>query len=406
VADREAWEGEVRECLTDQASGTPLPRTDLAGTAISRARRRQRGRQVAGLAAVVGATVLAAGVLLQDWQGSGAGQLGPATGLIGEAPTEPAAVPAQLASHPRLAVTLAADLVGDAVGGGLVLATGDGRTLDLAPMDQVTSAHRVGEGWAVVSGDPGVIRLWWVTPDQPPVSLLAGLDAVVVEGERVAWRNGAVLSAATLSGDGRLQDRWITPAPDRDGMPVGFLGEMVLLASTDPAGSDVWQPGPRDHVPAWNNRVVRVYGALPDGQGAVGLVPPEPGAGGSCLARLTIQPDLSPAEVRCLPGELSASGPAALSPNGRWLITTAGGASTRLVLVDVAAALAEQPAVTELPDLSPPAGRPVWLDPSQALVPTAGSLVRLVPERLLVGAPGGAEVMVRSPARVLVVQPG
>jgi hypothetical protein len=407
VAEREAWEGGLRECLTDRASGTPLPRPDLAGAAISRARRLQRRRQVIGLVAVVGATVLATGALLQDWQGSGGADLRPATGLVGDPVTAPPtlAEPVQLAGHPALAVRLAVDLVGDAAGGGLALATGDGRTLDLEPVDEVVSAHRVGAGWAVVSGDPGTTRLWWVSPGRAPVTVLAGMDAIVVEQAQVAWRRGAMLATATLSGDGGLRDRLTTSAPDRDGQPVGFLGRTVLLASAHPAGWDIWQPERGDYLPAWNDRVVRVYGLMPDGQGAVGLVPPEPGATGPCLARLDLQRELAPTKVRCLPGELSAGGPTALSPQGQWLIATVDGTGAGAVLVDVAAAFAEQPAITELPDLPSLAGRPVWLDPDQALVSTAGSLVRVVPELLLAGAPGGVEVVARSTEHLLVVEP-
>lgn len=401
----------MRDCLTGQAARGRLPRTDLAGAAISRGGRTRRRRQLVGLLAVIGATVLAAGVLLQDWQGSAGSSVGPAAGRIGH----PATVsptpdrPAEPAYDPALPVTLAADLVGDGAAGDRVLATGDGRTMSLDAVGTVGSAHQVGAGWAVVSGDPGTTRLWWVDPGGVAVSRLAGMDAIAVEHDQVAWRRGAVLATARLSSQGELVQRSTTAAPDGDGLPVGFLGEAVLLASTDPAGWDTWLPTAGDHRPAWNYQLSRVYGALPDGQGVVGLVPPEPGADGSggCLARLDVDRRLTPTELACLPGDgLSVAGPAALSPHGRWLVTTTEDPDAGPVLVDLAAAFAEQPAVTPIPDVAVPTGTPVWLDPERVVLPTADGLVRLVPERLLAGAPDAVEVMPLAGATVQVVEPG
>lgn len=412
VAEREAWESEVRDSLADRASGpAPLPRTDLAGTAIARGRRLQRRRQLAGLVAVAGATVLATGVLMQGLPGGG-GQPGPASGLIGDPVSEPPSdsdEPATLAGDPALAVTLAVDLVGAADGGGgPVLATGDGRTLDLSAVGEVVSAHRVGEGWAVVSGESGTARLWWVRAGQPPAPVLAGMDRIVVDQTRVAWRRGAVLAAATLSGDGELRDRSTTAAPDGDGQPAGFLGDTVLLTGSNPAGWDTWQPG-GDYQPGWNDQVVRVYGELPDGRSAIGLVRPEPDTGRPCLARLDVQRKLAPAELRCQAGELSADAPAALSPEGDWLITMGGAgneAGTRPVLVDVAEALVDQPAVTVVRGLRSLAGPPVWVDLARVLVRSGDRLVRVDSERLRTGAPGAVEEFDRSQGVLAVVQPG
>jgi hypothetical protein len=357
---------------------------------------------VLGLASVIAATVLATGGLLHDWQGPGSGDVGLATGRIGGPVTAaPEPEPARLASHPDLASELAVDVIGEAAAGGLVLATGDGRTLDLGPISKVVSAHRVGDGWAVVSGHPGTTRLWWVSAGERPVSLLAGMDSIAIDGERVGWRRGSLLFAATLSGQGELAERVTTTAPDGDGHPVGFVGQAVLLARSEPAGWDIWQPAAGDYQPAWTGRVIRVYGELAGGQAALGLVPPEPGASGPCLAELDPGRGLAPARAGCLPGGLSAAGPAALSPRGRWLITTQEGAGT--VLVDVTAALAEQPsAVTEVPDLPAPAGPPVWVDPEQALVPTADSLVRVVPEQLFAGV---TELVALPATGMVVVEP-
>jgi hypothetical protein len=411
MAERRPGEGEVRRCLTDQAAAVGAARADLAGIALARGRRARRRRQAAGLVGVVGATVLATGLFVQVWQGPSGGEIGPATGLVGDPVTgEPDArrSPTQsprLADPPALAAGLAVDLIGEGASGRMVLATGAGDPMDLGPVEDVVSAHRVGQGWAVVSGQPGTTRLWWVSPQREPVPLLAGMDSVVVERARVAWRRGALLATGSLSGRGELERRAGTAAPAGDGQPVGFLGSVVLLARTEPAGWDIWQPARGDYAPAWTDRLLRVYGAVPGGQAAVGLVPPEPGAGGPCLARLEVGQRLVPVQVGCPTTGPAAAGPAALSPDGRWLIAGGRGDGAGPVLVDVVAALAERPgAVVRVPGLARPAGRPVWLDPEQALVPTADGLVRVVPEALLAGGPGGVQV-VASGAGLLVVEP-
>lgn len=399
----------MRRCLTDQAAGVRSSRIDLAGAAIVRGRRARRRRQAFALASVIGATVLATGVVLQDWPGTGDGA-GPAAGVIIEpVPTDPSLdqldPPPRLAGRPGLPAELAVDLVGAGAAGGLVLAASDGRTLELGPVRDVISAHRVAGGWALVSGHPGTTRLWWVGQDDPrPVSLLAGMDSIVMERARVAWRRGAMLSTATLSGEGALQDRVDTTAPAGDGHPVGFAGPTVLLARVEPAGWDTWRPDRGGYTQAWTGRVLRVYGGAPDGAAAVGLVPPGAGADGPCLARLDPERRLAPTDRSCPPGGLSADGPAALSPHGRWLITTAAGAGGP-VLVDVGDVRAGQPVpVIAVPELASLVGRPVWVDPEQALLPGPDRLVRVVPERLFAGDPAGVEVVPLPGGQALVVE--
>jgi hypothetical protein len=406
----EAWEGEVRRLFADRADRARHPGTDLAGTAISRARRARRRRNVIGLATVVAGTMLATGVLLHDWRGEGT-RSGDESEfeVISEGTDEDRTPPAD--PRPRLAigralpVASAADVIGTATTGGLVLTTAGGETLPLGPIREVVSAHRFGEGWAVVSGGWGTARLWWVSTGREPVALLAGMDAIVFGHGQVAWQRGVVLSAASLSGDGQLVGQVDTTAPRGGGRPVGFLHGSVLLERTESTGWDTWRPGQGDYRPTWTDEVVRVYGPLPDGASSVGLVETRAGTEGSCLARLDAE--LGVDGTSCVTTqELPADGPAAVSPNGQWLLT-GGTAPAGSMLVDLPTAFGGQPdqAVTALAEAPVTSTAPVWLGPDRVVFATADSLVQLWPDRLRAGADDAVEQIPLHGATALVITP-
>lgn len=408
VADRGGWEDELRRCLADRAAEAPHTRTDLAGTAIRRARRTHRRRAVAGLAAVVVATVLATGGWLHSWHNPGPSEYGAITGLVGEQTPSPAPEPTVgLVTDEQLAAELSVDLLGDGVAGGVVLATAAGEMVDLAGVQRVASAQRVGDGWVAIGGQDGLLRLWWLAEGREPVSLLAGMDAVVADGQRVAWRRGPLLSAAALSPDGELTGRVSTTAPD-GGQPVGFLGPAVLLRRTDENGVaswDVWSPAEGDYRRGWSEEVVRVFGSLPDGS-AVGLVPERSGAqegdGGDagerlCLARLDVARSLAVTATECLTGaladELVVEGPAAVSPQGRWLVS---GGATAPLLVDLvrlfqpAGSAQAGGAVVSLHGVAQPTSTPRWLGSERVLLPSEDHLVQLRPDQLVDAGPDAA----------------
>jgi hypothetical protein len=399
VADGEdRWEGEVREFLADQATRRRPPGIDLAGAAIAEARRVRRRRSVLGLVMIIAGTVAATGVALHDWTGAGGeSRFGVVSDLFEEpAPPSPAPEAPRLAIDESMPATVSADLIGEGADGDLVLATAAGETLPLGPIRRVVSAHRFGQGWAVVSGEPGMARLSWVTADQEPRALLAGMDTIVVEHGQVAWQRGVVLSAATLTADGRLADRVSTAAPQGDGYPVGFVQEAVLLERTESNGWDTWHPARGDYRPTWTDDVLEVYGSVEPA--AVGLVPPEPGAQGPCLARLDTE--LEVGRVSCVPQSLSPDLPGALSPQGRWLLNGS-------LLVDLSRAFggAEDQAVTEVDGASPTVTTPVWLGPDRVLFATADSLVQLWPDKLREGDPDAVEQIPLYGSSPSVVQP-
>lgn len=379
------WEGEVRQFLADQAARQRPPGADLAGAAIGKARRVRRWRGLAGLAMIVAGTVAATGVALHDWGGAGGGaRFGVVSDLFEQQPpASPTPEAPRLAIDESLPAVVSADLVGDATNGGLVLATASGETLSLGSIRRVVSAHRFGQGWAVVSGDPGTARLSWVTKGAEPRALLAGMDTIVVGHGQVAWQRGVVLSAATLTADGRLANRVSTAAPQGDGLPVGFVQEAVLLERTESTGWDTWHPARGDYRPTWTDHVLAVYDSVDPL--AVGLVKPEPGSPGPCLARLDTELEVA-GDRACVPQPLSPDQPGAVSPQGQWLLNGS-------LLVNLGEAFGGAPdrAVTEVAGGPQPLTTPVWLGPDRVLFATADSLVQLWPDRLRQGDPGAVE---------------
>jgi hypothetical protein len=403
------WEHEVRKSLAAQAGQVRHSRLDLAGTAIVRAGRARRRRTVVGLAAVLLGTLLATGALLQDWTGDdpgGGGGYSAVTGQRDGSPPGPSPTPAGevgLAADQAVPDEVSADIVGGGADGGLVLATADGQRLDLAPIRQVDSAHRVGDGWAVVGGEPGITRLWWVAPDREPVSLLAGMDAIVVQQGQVAYQRGALLATGRLAGDGQLYDEVSTAAPQGDGEPVGFVNDAVLMSRTGSTGWDTWHPASGDYRPAWTDQVIRVYGPIADGPAAVGLVPPESGGGGACLARL--DEELVASQVSCVTQELPADAQAAVSPQGRWLLTSAPGDAVLVDLADVFDPQRKAAAVTALTDVAGPAAAPVWLGADRVVFATDDSLIQLWPDRLRAGAADAVQQVPLLGVAPVLVQP-
>lgn len=384
------WGDAVRRSLTDAVATVRPSGADLAGRAIAAGRRVRRRRNATGLAAVLAAMV----VFIGGWLSAGSmtappSQFGPVgaplSGVVdGDQPAEvtprssPPGRPARLADAGLAAAEIAADLLGDGVDGSLVLAPHDGDAQALGPIQQPVSAHRVGDGWAVVSGEPGGLRLWWVAPGGDPAPLLVEMEAIVVEDGRAAWQKGVVLAVGSFSAEGSLVGIVTSTAPE-DGQPVGFLGGAVLMARTDPEGRswDTWHPSDHSYQPAWTRAVTRVYGALGDGAGGVGLVPPPVGVEGACLARLGERAPLDVGQTVCVGEQLAADGPAALSPAGRWLVATTP--ERGLMLVDLVAVFEDsgRDAVTAMTGVAAPVTAPVWVAPDRLLVPTGEGLVEV-----------------------------
>lgn len=425
VEARTDLEQAVRRSLTGAAADVRPTGADLAGRAIRVGRWRRAWRGISGALALLATTMVASGVLLHQPQPTVSPYLG--VGLVAPTPQPDPTVPApSLAARSMPALEghtgwIAAGATDDR----LVLSAGGEADIDLRHVRGVVSASRAGDGWALVTGGDHP-RLHWVSERHPPRLVLSGMDTLVVAGEQVAWRRGVLLGSARISASGSLEQRSTVevsaPAPD----PVGFLGDAVVLRSPSSPGAGswgLWRPDV-DHAPqSVSTPVTAVFGAMPDGQTAVGLVPE---TGGQCLALLDGARGLAADRVVCLPRLPAADLPASLSPDGRWLLGShrppgsadapgtdegsgpgvdgpavvdgAAGAvedpAAVTLLVDVQAAFAGAPtAVAEVGGAPAPLGRAVWPDQASVYYPVPGGVVHLRPELWLAGDEGAVEVL-------------
>jgi len=235
------------------------------------------------------------------------------------------------------------------------LRTSTGGSISLAVIGAVAKAYRSARGWLVVGSRAGGASLWFVAEGGQPQPLLTGVDglALAPDGLRVAWRAAAKLYLGTVTA-GRVETIG-EAASEADGVPVGFVGTGVLVASADDRYA-VWWPHLNTYVPTWRHLPSGVYGALPDGRTLLAQTP-----GGSpaqpCLAKLDATAGLAVRAQTCdIPLNPGAVG--WLSPDGKWLI--AEGAVDAAVLVDLTDAFGDRrPALNAGPG---PYGPAAWLD--------------------------------------------
>jgi hypothetical protein len=386
-----ALEDELRDSLARQAGHPSVVRSDaelLADRVIGRARRVRRRRRLGGAATALALAAMAGfgpGYLTPDH-----GQPGPVAAPSASTPTAltPATrlpsiastkqdTPSRAHALSRQAVRLPVDLIANHQ-----LITVDGQSVDVSFAGAVSQAYRVAEGWLVVGVPKAAHRasLWLLTTAGRRQVLLSGLDGVAVDaaGRRLAWRTGSRLAVGRFSG--RAVDLLDDRAAADAGVPVGFVGDAVLMAGGRRGGYEVWWPDRGVYQSAPAGTAMAVYGGLSDGRTAVGRVSVDAEAvsggavvgGQRCLALFDASRRLALLKTLCGLGPVARS-PGWVSPDGRWLLT---GVTGRAVLVDLESA-GGRPRVV---GADPPApGSVAWLD-AQTVVLTAGegsAVVRL-----------------------------
>jgi hypothetical protein len=315
-------EEQVRDSLKSYAT-TSRPPADIADAAIAggRAVRRRRVATAAGLAALA----IVAGSFALNAAGPG-GTTNQHVGSTPSAAATPSGVGVDVLDHNELRTT-------------------DGRTIELTDVDREKPwMVRVPVGW-LYSSTAGGTRL--LRPDGTVIAL-AGLPpapAVSADGRSVAWADGTTASVAKLTADG-VRDRVSTPVPAKT-LVRTWIGQRVVLGQPSGTGccdmgQDVWDPAKGAFVPHWAADIAPLYGPVPDGGHAVGLVkaaasgePPTPG----CLAVLDGVRDLSVTSQTCVPGLVWNRGGGTLSPDGRHLAEPRSGTRTEpdsLMIIDVA----------------------------------------------------------------------
>jgi hypothetical protein len=384
-------EDELRDSLARQARHVSSPPPDpevLADLAVRRAHAVRRRHRTAG-ATVVAVFVLLVGlgaVYLPVREPSRPVAVPSRPALLTPAAQLPPTIPGdvgRLHQKARSVPKLPVDVVADDQ-----LVTVDGSAIDVSFAGEVSQAYRVADGWLVV-GEPeraAGMSIWLLTADGHRQTLLSGVAGVAfdVVGRRVAWRSGPRVYLGGLRADGQIQSTR-SAVVDGSAVPVGFAAGAVLLARGRAGGYDVWWPDRGIHHPAWAQTAVAVYGSLADGRTAVGQVVVDAATVGSSLAvgerhclalfdtasRSAVRADrdrvaqAKPVQTRC-GVRLSMRSPGWVSPDGRWLVTSAGG---RTVLVDLTASPPAKPQV--LSPGPPIEGGVAWLDKQTVVLTTS-----------------------------------
>jgi hypothetical protein len=258
----------------------------------------------------------------------------------------------------------------------------DGRTIPLTPIEGgVLRAYQTRDGWLAVGLARGTSAstLWLVKPDASVNRLVSGVDggiAVAPDGRRFAWRAGNRLNTGHLNADGTLAADRSVPAP-RDGSPVAYAGNAVVLGYTDASGGrnfDVWLPDGAGYTPGWDKsrHVLAVYGPTPDGTAVLGVVRGSDGRDG-CLARLDPAANLRATATACGP-QYHLDTPAPISLDGRWLAVQKpeGSGSGRVAVIDLTSVF-QKPVFAAGWDADGPG---VWADPTTMVGVRVGKLVR------------------------------
>ena len=219
--------------------------------------------------AVVGVVHLGAGVPNRrpnaDFVGEGPRQLpapDTASPVSGQYATDPVALAGSVDQELMAkGKTLPVDVV---VAG--ELRTSAGQTISLAMVGAIAAAYRSARGWLVIGSRNGGSSLWFVAEGGQPQPLLTGVDglALAPDGLRLAWRAATKLYLGTLTA-GRVETLGETVSQG-DGVPVGFVGTGVLVASRSGERYAVWWPHLATYAPTWRHLPSGVYGALPDGR--------------------------------------------------------------------------------------------------------------------------------------------
>lgn len=363
-------EDELRGSLARQARHPSRPDPEqLAERVIRRARRVRRRRRLGGATAALALAVTAGWSVVQLPERRPAppvaARSAPATqSWFAQSGTPAATAMRGSGSVHALAqevVRLPVDVVAD---GRLV--TTNGKSVDLSFAGVVSQAYRVSSGWLVVGArEPGApASLWLIAENGRHRALLSNAYGIAVaeSGQRVAWRAGARVWAGVLTETG-IGHRAHTLVMGST-VPVGFVGDGVLLSRGNFGGYKMWWPEQGPYQPGWADTAVRFYGSLADERTVVAQVSlPQVMADKSainapqrCLALLDATKALLPRVTAC--GlDLGIRSPGAVSPDGRWLVT---GSEGRTVLVDLTAPSTSRPRV--LSTSSPAQGGVAWLD--------------------------------------------
>ncbi|GAA0740366.1 hypothetical protein GCM10010199_65040 [Dactylosporangium roseum] len=310
-------EDALRDTFAAKAGDAPPGSLDdIAGAAIRGAARiRNRRRVMAGGLAGIVAFAVAAITVLQVMSLGQPAAPGSTVSLAGPPPTAAEPIPTGTQTIPP---QTAREI--DAIGGGSAQPTKKVR-LQLPDKGTVAAAYQAKDGYLVVNTQPGGDKQQLVlqNDDNQQQILVDGASNITVDkdGGQVAWANQGTVTVGSRAGDTKkVMTRNTTSVPS-DAKPVAFVGSDLVLGRADGSAFDVWYTS-RKYTESWDESVLRVFGAHPDGKSLYAEVKPVDPEKSMCLARLLLDQPFTEMKRICglPPAERNGS---RVSPGGHWL---------------------------------------------------------------------------------------
>jgi hypothetical protein len=275
----------------------------------------------------------------------------------------------------------------EVVAGGEVYTEDKSRVRITLP-DKIKPANmwRVKEGYLVLDTAPeaGQRLLLLDTAGSLKAMLVSSASRIVVSpaGDRVAWLYSGMMAVAAREPNKTSLATVATIKAPLYTAPVAFLGVNVVLGRTPLESTtfdaySVWYPSVSTYTEQWDDTVVRLFGAKPDGSAMYAQVRDPDNATKICFALLVPdQPFKVTAKTCGLPEPTAAGG--GISPDGRWLAYPVKGES-KVAAVDLKLLFSSTPTGPVLWSFKAPCTRTIWVGKSSLAVDTGGKFVQLDP---------------------------
>ncbi|UWP83565.1 hypothetical protein [Dactylosporangium fulvum] len=208
--------------------------------------------------------------------------------------------------------------------------------LQLPDKGTVAAAYQAKDGYLVVNTQPGGDKQQLVlqNDNNQQQVLVDGANNITVDkdGGQVAWVDQGKVTVGSRAGDAKKVTQKFTTNVPSDAMPVAFVGSDLVLGRTDGSAFDVWYPS-RKYTESWDESVLRVFGAHPDGKSLYAEVKPVNQEKSMCLAWLQLDQPFKVLNKVCgLP--LAERNGSRVSPDGHWLAYPVNGRK-QVAIVDL-----------------------------------------------------------------------
>ncbi|WP_238016428.1 hypothetical protein KZZ52_04235 [Dactylosporangium sp. AC04546] len=385
-------EDALRDTFAAKAGSTPPGSLDdFADAAIrgaGRIRRRQRA-MTGGLAGIV-VLALAALAMFQVVSPQHPGGAGPADDLALPPRTDvPSQAPTSTVAPPQVAREVYA-YPGTAQPAKSV-------RIQIPEKGSVAAAYQAKDGYLVINNQPdGDKQLVLQNDDNKQQVLVDDAHDIAVdnEGNQVAWADEGTMTVAKRGDDTQQLTKSNTTDVPPSAVPVVFVGPDLVLGKDDGSAFDVWYTS-RKYEEKWDQSVLRVFGAHPDGKSIYAEVRAQSGEQAMCLALLSLaQPFKVKNRVCGLPRAAKAG--SRISPDGHWLAYPVEG-QKQVAMLDLTAVFTPGSKTPRIWDFTVTT-KTVWLNATTFLVDNGTRFQALYPD-------GKSENLDQMSADVVLIEP-